>query len=60
MRGCELYLCIRVSLDKLGSSPNITAHGWKKVSPVNYLLHSMIKQVTPHIDQTQVNTLKMK
>jgi hypothetical protein len=56
MRECELYLCIRVSLVKLGSSPDITADDWKKVSPVNYLLHSMIKQVTLHIGQTQVNT----
>jgi hypothetical protein len=36
MRECELYLCIRVSLAKLGSSPNITSDDWKKVSPVNY------------------------
>jgi hypothetical protein len=44
MRECELYLCIRVSLVKLGSSPDITADDWKKVSPVNYLLHSMINK----------------
>jgi hypothetical protein len=51
MRECEFYLCIRVSLAKFVSSPNINTDFRKIVSPANYLLHSMIKQVTLHIGQ---------
>jgi len=39
-----LYMKIRVSIVKLDKSP-ITADDWKKVSPVNYLLHSMFKYI---------------
>jgi hypothetical protein len=58
MRESELYLCIKVNLakDSSSSDPKITADDWKKISPVNYLLHSMIKQITFSIGQSQINT----
>lgn len=58
MRECELYFRIRINLAKSfsASDAKVVADDWKKISPVNYLLHSMIKQVSVKIGQTQVNS----
>src|SRR5277367_6245455 len=56
LRECELYLCLKINLaktnDTAGKLRAIVAEDWKKISPVNYLLHSMIKQITLSIGGT--------
>jgi hypothetical protein len=42
------------------SELKVVTDDWKKFSPVNYLLHSMFKQITVKIGQTQVNCFSGK
>lgn len=58
-RECELYMRVRVNLDKVPANTGkavVTADDWDKISTANYLLHSMIKQVTVTIGNTLVTS----
>jgi len=60
-RECTLYMCLRVNLAKHknlieNKEDKVTKEDWDKICPVNYLLHSMIKQITVTIGQTQIST----
>jgi len=60
-RECELYMCIRINLAKVpvvGSSKptQLEFDDWKQISPVNFLLHSLFKQVTVTIGNTTVTS----
>ncbi|XP_054168395.1 uncharacterized protein F54H12.2-like [Oppia nitens] len=54
----EIYLCLKIKLQKstVSKSPDIKADDWKLISPVNYLLHSFIKQIDVVIGQTSVSS----
>jgi hypothetical protein len=52
----EFYLRIRVDLTPTNKTRQITVDDWKLVSPVNNLLHSMIKQVTVYIGNCEITT----
>ena len=43
----ELYMCLKINLSKrnLAKDQDIKVEDWKKIAPVNYLLHSMFKQI---------------
>lgn len=54
LRETELYLRIKIDYTKLKGDK--VAADWKSISPVNNLLHSMIKQVTLTIGNNEITT----
>ncbi len=52
----ELYLRIRIDLQTKSKTKILTSEDWKLISPVNNLLHSMIKQVTVSIGNREITT----
>ncbi|XP_054157669.1 uncharacterized protein F54H12.2-like [Oppia nitens] len=54
----ELYLCLKFKLQKstVSTTPEVKQEDWKLISPINYLMHSFIKQIDVNIGQTTVTT----
>ena len=52
----ELYLKIRIDLQGKAKTKVLTSDDWKTLSPVNNLLHSMIKQVTVSIGNSEITS----
>lgn len=54
----ELYLCLQIELAKVSTAtpPDVTGDDWKKISPVNYLLNSFIKQIDVKIGQSSITS----
>jgi hypothetical protein len=52
-RDTELYLRLKIKLHKANAQA-IVESDWDKVSPVNYLLHSLFKQVDVEIGDKQI------
>src|SRR6266700_1200032 len=54
----ELYLCVRIDLEKtnLAKDKDVKVDDWKLISPINYLINTMFKQVKISIGQTTVTS----
>jgi len=53
----ELYLRVRIDLQIKGKAKTqLTSEDWKTLSPVNNLLHSMIKQVTVSVGNSEITS----
>ena len=57
----ELYLCLKVKLKKtnLAKDQAMTADDWKLISPINYILNTMFKQIRVSIGQSVVTTASL-
>ena len=55
---CELFIGLKIKLNKssISKEPEVKVEDWSKISPVNYLLHSFIKQLDVSIGQNPVNS----
>src|SRR6266571_1158697 len=57
-RECELYMCIKINIEKsiFAKDPEVKLEDWNRISPINYMLHSMIKQIEVQIGRTSVSS----
>jgi len=54
----ELYLCLKIKLNKKLTSTTLELkeEDWKSIAPINYLLHSFIRQIDVSIGQTSITS----
>ena len=57
----ELYLCLKINLKKtnLAAVKAMSTDNWKEISPVNYLLNSMFKQIKISIGQSVITSASL-